>query len=217
MFAPLAAISFVRKDLVVKALQLGVLGGCAGLVSEFFYFRDYWRPPSLFGTATLSPEDFLFGFAITALAFAAYPLLFGAHLQEQQYPTRRKLYALFFAGSVCALLFLNLYLGINSILVSYVIFLGLAVPMLLMRPDLLKVGLYAAAAVTSFAILVYILLFDVISPHYDKYWLLHGTRWGMAVLGHVPITEIVWYFSWVLFASISYPFVSGRVVSPRQK
>lgn len=216
--APLIGILFARKDLAGKAIKLGALGGFAGLLAEFFYFRDYWRPPSLMGTATISVEDFIFGFAITALSFTAYTWLFKAKFIEQAYPSRHKLYLLFFVGGLAAMVLFNLHLGVNSIFVSSAVFLFFTAIILFMRRDLIKVGLYSAGIVTAFIGAVYILLFNVISPQFwDKYWLLADTKWGITILGNVPLTEMIWYVSWIVFASVSYPFVSGKAIHQNER
>ncbi len=218
ILVPLAGILLTRKDLAAKAVKLGILGGVAGILAEFFYFKDYWRPPSLMGTATISPEDFIFGFAIAAFSFVAYMWLFRAKFTQPSHPPRRTLYPLFFIGCLAAMLLFNLYLGINSIFVSSAVFLLFAAAMFFMRPDLIKAGMYSALIVTIFICAVYVLLFDVISPHFwDNYWLLSGTKWGVTVLGNVPLTEVLWYASWSLFAGIVYPFASGRAIHTERK
>jgi len=60
-------IYILRKDLHQKLIKASLLGGLAGLIAEFWYFRDYWRPPSLFGQKIISLEDFLFGISVWAV------------------------------------------------------------------------------------------------------------------------------------------------------
>jgi hypothetical protein len=87
-----------------------------------------------------------------------------------------------------------------------------------MRHDTVRLGVYSAGIVVLFIVGVYLILFNVISPHFwDNYWLLAGTRWGVTILGNIPLTEMLWYLSWILFGSMSYPFASGRTVSAQQK
>lgn len=218
LLTPLIGILLARKDLTGKAIKLGLLGGLAGLLAEVFYFRDYWHPPTLFGNAVISIEDFIFGFAITALSFAAYLWAFNADFRERVHPSRSRLYLLFFIGGFFTMLFFNLYLGINSIFVSSVVFLFLTVIILFMRSDLVKVGVYSAGMVSIFIVAIYLVLFNIISPQFwVNYWALADTKWGVTILGNVPLTEMLWYGSWIIFASISYPFVSGKTVAVKQK
>jgi hypothetical protein len=214
LLAPLVPMLLSRKDLALKAAKLGLLGGIAGLVAELFYFRDYWRPPSLLGVATISVEDFVFGFAITALSFAIFPSLFGYTFKSSEHQNRSNVYLLFFIGGFGGMLFFNVYLHINSIFVSSGIFIVLSAIMLFIRRDLLAPALYSAAALTGIIVGIYVVLFNVLSPNFwDTYWLLANTKWGVTILGNLPLTELLWYFSWIVFASISYPFVSGKVLS----
>ncbi len=203
---------YLRKDLALKIVKLAVLGGVVGLVSELFYFRDYWRPQTLVGTGKISPEDFVFGFTITALSVVIYPLLARKTFVKSDKPNRRNLYAIFFVCGLIALLVFNIHLGINSIFVSSVAFLCFSIIIVSTRRDLLKPSLFSAVALTSVVICIYIFLFDFISPNFwNNYWLLANTKWNIKLFGNVPLTEVIWYFSWTSLASVSYPFVSGKV------
>lgn len=215
LVVPLIGLVSMRKDLARLIAKVGIIGGVAGLLAEIFYFKDYWRPPSLFGVASISAEDFIFGFGITALSFSAYLWLFKVRLSEQVHPPRHALYGIFFVAGCVAMLFFNSYLGINSIFVSSAAFLLLTAVIMYLRRDLIRPGIYSAILITGFMGMAYIILFDVISPHFwDNYWLLADTKWGITIFGNVPVTELVWYASWVVFVSVSYPFISGRNIQP---
>jgi len=55
------------------------------------------------------------------------------------------------------------------------------------------------------------LLFNFISPGYwDKYWLLANTAFGIKIIGNIPVTELLWYFSWSCLAGIAYDFYHGN-------
>jgi len=201
----------VRKDLVRLSIKLGVVGGVAGLLSELFYFRDYWRPPTTLGIAKISPEDFVFGFAITACSVIIYPVITRQRFGLYDGPNKIKTYLLFFTGGVLSLLTFNLGLGINSIFVSSALFLTFAVIIVYLRPDLLLPAVLSAVVLTALIVVTYMVLFNSLFPEFwDKYWLLANSKWGIMIFGNVPVTEMLWYFSWILFASVSYPFVSGK-------
>lgn len=203
---------YIRKDIASKIFKLSVLGGVAGLVSELFYFRDYWRPPTIVGTGKISPEDFIFGFTITALSLGIYPLISHRTFAKSDKPNHKNLYALLFVSGLMALLICNVYLGINSIFVSSVSFLCFSVIIVTVRRDLLKPALLSAVLLTVAVTCIYIFLFDFISPRFwDNYWLLDNTKWNMRMFGNIPLTELIWYFSWISLASVSYPFASGRI------
>lgn len=76
LFIPWFIIIFKRPDLRRKVIKTSLIGGVAGLIANFWYFRDYWRPPSLFGNTVISIEDFLFGFLITGISASIYNTAF---------------------------------------------------------------------------------------------------------------------------------------------
>src|SRR5215471_11339173 len=115
---------FARRDLTRLALRTGMIGGLAGPVSELLYFRDYWRPPALFGVARISVEDFLFGFGITALSAVLYAVVFRQKFVSTSLPARFRLYIVFFLVDALALVLSTVFFGVNSILVSTLLFLA---------------------------------------------------------------------------------------------
>lgn len=211
----LGALLAFRRDLRATALRTGSLGGLAGLVSEAFYFRDYWRPPSLVGVAKISLEDFLFGFAITGLSAIVYACVCKRRLAPGTFASRHKLFGLFFVIGLGCMVVFNVLLGINSIVVSSLAFVLAAAVICLLRPDLLRPALYSAGIITLGLIAIYFVLFVVMFPDYwATYWLLAHTSLGLTILGGIPVTELAWYFSWALLASISLPFVNGKKFVP---
>ncbi|MDO8648896.1 MAG: lycopene cyclase domain-containing protein [Candidatus Peregrinibacteria bacterium] len=207
------AIAVRRPDLRKHMLKVSIGGGIAGLLSGFWYLTDYWRPPTIVGTGVPSPEDFLFGFAITGIAATVYDLLFRTHEVRVHAEQFRMTVGFIVLGFLSLLLFTNV-LGLNSILVSSCAFLLLSAAIVILRPDLLRVSLLSATVTTGLIIPIYILLFDVLSPEYwNRYWLLADTSIGVTILGNVPLTEVLWYFSWVSLAAVIPAFTRGRVKS----
>lgn len=212
----LAVLLFRRKDLALKATELGLFGGLVGLLAQAFYLRDYWRPPTVLGANTISVEDFIFGFMITALGTVVYPALFGYAYGERKHPRQRWLFGLFFAAIFLSLLVFNVYLGVNSIVVSYAAFIILGTIMLIMRRDLLRPATYSTIVMTILMVIIYVMLFGVIAPNFwHNFWLLANTKWGVTILGGVPLTEVIWYMGCGLFVAVSYPFISGRELIKR--
>jgi len=212
---PVIVCFILRYDLRNKILKFGGIGGVTGIISEAFYFRDYWRPINMFGVATLSLEDFLFGFAITSLSFAAYATIFQKTFKNPS-PRRGRLYLSFFVLGLVAMVIFNVGIGFNSIFVSSCIFIILSSIILYTRRDLLKPAFYSVVFVISYVLVIYVILFSWIDPMFwDKYWRLAGTMWDIRLVG-APLTELLWYASWIIFASISYAFVSGRKFSNKR-
>lgn len=209
LFIPWFIIIFKRPDLRRKVIKTSLIGGVAGLIANFWYFRDYWRPPSLFGNTVISIEDFLFGFLITGIAASIYDTVFNKKYVKK-YKKRKKFFGNLFLIGVIILFIFNNWLGINSIFVSSFAFLGFSIIIVSIRKDLIIPSIVSGLLVTLIIIPIYIILFNYISPTYwDKYWLLANTSFGIEVLGNIPVTELIWYFTWGCFAGISYDFVSG--------
>jgi lycopene cyclase-like protein len=210
-------IWLVRPDLRRPLLKISLVGAVAGLVSELWYFRDYWRPPTLLDPTGrlgwISPEDALFGFTVAGVAFAANKVVFRRQLVEGA-PRRYPVSAGLCLAGVAALVGATNLLGVNSILVSSAAFVMAALAMGAMRPDLLRPAVESGGLLLAAVLPVYLVLFDVLSPGYwDRYWLLRGTALGVTVLGHIPVTEILWYTSWGALAGIAYEFTTGRVAA----
>ncbi len=218
MFTLLAAVCcLVRKDLIPLAIGTGLFTIPASF-SEILISRDYWQPPVVFGSSTLSLEDFVFNLGIIAFAALMYPVLSGSSFSAVVHKPRLKVYGLFVAISIVALLVLSFGLGVNTVVLLAALFAVFTPVMWKLRPDLIKPSLACAVGATLLMVAMYIVFFNYLAPEWwDRYWLLADTRLGVTVLGNVPITEMAWYFFWFLFASISFPFVEGRSVVPRAK
>lgn len=203
----------LRADLRSAMLKVSLVGGAAGLVAELWYFRDYWRPPVLAGVARPSPEDALFGFAVTGVAFAAHKTAFRRAMAPGA-PRRYPLAAGLGLAGLAALV-AGTAAGMNSIFVSSAAFVACAAVMATLRRDLIRPAAESAALLVAAMLPIYLILFDVVSPAYwDRYWLLRHTSWGVLILGNIPVTEILWYASWGALAGIIYEFTTGRVLRP---
>jgi hypothetical protein len=202
----IAVFRSVLRRLVILS---GLLGGAAGLLAEFWYLRDYWQPPSLFGAATISIEDFLFGFGATALAASAYKFIKKKKL-EKQFADKKKLVWIYFFMGLTSLLIFNNWLGINSIIVSSVAFLLFTLLIIYQRRDLISQSLFSAIFLSAFALAIYLPLFNVLSPDYiEKYFLLTDSPFNPTFFGVLPAAELLWYFCWGSLAGILYDFASG--------
>jgi hypothetical protein len=188
---------------------MGLFGGIAGPLAEVWYFVDYWRPPSIFGIAVLSLEDVLVGFAIAALGSTLYAFLFSKYLKLTYQPQKKITIGLFITGTTLLIVGTSV-LHINSVLASCAIFLLCSVVMCTLRPDLIPASASTAVALTLLIIPLYWFLFNYVSPGYfERYWLLGGKPYGI-VIAHIPLTELLWYFTWGSFAAILYPFYKGK-------
>ncbi len=208
----LAVLLLRRKELTKETLVLSLVGGIVGPPTDyFFFFRDYWQPPTTSGIAKPSIEDFLFGFVVVGLSYVLYMTVCGYKLGRKKYPSHHKFYVKLALTSLPVLVVLTYGLGIISIFATSMVFVGVGIILITMRPDLLKPALFSAFIMAVIVALLYMAMFDTFAKDYlSKYWLLYQTPLGKTILGHVPLSEIVWYSSWAFLGSISYPFSTGR-------
>ena len=213
---PVAVIYSVRTELRQTVNRLFFVGGFMGLVAEYWYFQDYWRPPTLLGVARISVEDFLFGVGAVCLGSVIYKFVFRVKYLDSIYPKRYVLLCIYFVLGYSSMIIFNGLLNINSIFVSSIAFLVIAGWMILLRKDLLVPSLLSGLLLSLFALMVYLILFDMLSPNFwDNYWLLSNTKYGIKILGNVPLTELLWYFSWGCLAGIAYDFTFGKGFNKR--
>lgn len=197
-----------RPDLRRALWRTSIAGALAGPVAEVWYFPDYWQPLTLIGPGKIFIEDFIVGFGIVGMSVGIYDLFFRMK-NENGFPSRKKEFLLMFLVGVVVMVGGNNVIGWNSVIVSEAAFLLFAAWILIRRPDLLKASLMTGALLTIIMFPIYVILFSWISPHYwDDIWLLAGTSLGKEIL-HIPLTELIWYFTWGCFGGIAYNFVKG--------
>jgi hypothetical protein len=176
-------------------------GSVAGAVAEFWYFGDYWSPPLLAGVGEISPEDFLFGFAIAGVSVAIEDVLLGtrnAHIG----PRRMSAFFTVIAANVAALAVFSTMLGYNSVLVSEAMFLASAGVIVTVRRDLFLPTLRSGVLTIAVVLPAYVLLFYWLFPDYwYTHWIMASAFWRSVMILHIPLVEILWYFSWGCLAA----------------
>ncbi|MCD4705984.1 hypothetical protein K8R61_02790 [bacterium] len=206
-------IFIARSDLREKIIKTSILGGFLGLISEFWYFKDYWRPPSLFGEAIISIEDFLFGFFILGISATIYDtIFFKKNIVGKK--ERKIFFGILFITGIIFLLIFNNWLGINSIFVTSFIFIFFSVIIVLIRKDLFKVSIISGLLNLIIIIIpIYVIALNIMFPEFcNHYWLLANTKFGKTIY-NVPMTELLWYFSIGCLAGVGYDFVFGNIKS----
>jgi hypothetical protein len=216
VLAGAAAVAGVRRDLLRPMLALAVIGAAWGPVSEHWFFRDYWRPPGVFGDPWL--EDVLFGAGVAALAVGVYPFVTRRALDREEFSASRlAVLPGFVLLYFLAMLVLQAGLGVNSILVAMLVNLATAGFVVARRGDLL-VPAATSAALMAFATAVgYAVGLDLLVDGravLRQIWLVDGSLLGVTILGNVPLTEVLWYATWSGMIGIVYPYVSGARLRP---
>jgi hypothetical protein len=204
----------IRKDLRRKLIKASLFGGFAGFIAEYWYFKDYWHPYSILGRKIISPEDFIFGFTITGISVVVYDVFFKKK-DEDYVKNNKRTFGIMFLIGVISLFVFNIFLGFNSIFVSSITFIIFTIYMLSKRTDLWKEGLFSGFIVLIIMFVVYHILFNIIFlDFWDKCWLLTNTRYGVTIYGNIPLTEMIWYFTWGSFSGVAYNFASGKKKIP---
>lgn len=204
-------IYFCRKDLRRRILKSSIFGGGAGIVSEFWYFSDYWDPPSIFGLAVVSIEDVLFGFLITGVSVSIFDFILSKDSKKSG-KGNKKLFGVFFILGLLGLLLFNNFLGFRSILVTSFFFIAFSVIMVIIRHDLLFPSIVSGIFMVIIMAIIYSIVFGIISPEYwNKYLIYKEMNFDLIVCKYIPPSELLWYFAWGCFVGAAYDFTSGRI------
>lgn len=199
-----------RRHMLILSLITGVFGP----LSEFWYLKDYWQPEFAVKFPIGGLEDVIFGFAIGGIAAVAYETIFVNRLCLcEQRELKREWFFLVFAAVLGGLLVIltNIF-GINSIYSSSLGFIAIGLIMLYFRRDLWvnAVGSGILVALTMFVIyIIPLALFKEVHQMLAQIWQLYGTSQGTLILGHVPVTEMIWGFSWGFVWGPIYEFMVG--------
>jgi hypothetical protein len=202
-------VCLIRRDLVRNSLLLALGGAIWGPISEYWFHRDYWRPTSVFGGAW--PEDCIYGAAIAATAGTLYKLFSRRRLAGHGYPRRPWICGAFVVTYVLSMEIFQSILHENSIFISMIVYVGLALVIFVLRPDLLMPGIASAVLMGLGALLGYgIGLNFIVNGQLllSKFWLLYEHPAGWMILT-VPVTEIMWYACWGLLVGVIYEFATG--------
>lgn len=215
VFLSVWALFFWRtKFLRKKMLVMSFIAATFGPISEFWYFKDYWQPKLLVKFPIGGLEDVLFGFAIGGIAAVAYEAIFINRICLcERKKLKKEWFLLVFAVILgVTMIGLNNLLGINSIYASSLGMIVAGVIMLYFRRDLILNALGSGILVALIMFTIYIIpqiLFSGVHQWMAQIWKLYGTRQGILLFGHVPLTEMLWGLSWGFVWGPIYEFITG--------
>lgn len=204
-------IALKQKDYRREILFMGIVVGLAGIVSEYFFFGDYWKPPLVLQFGSFGGiEDFLFGFTAGGIGTWLPRSLLHAKLSEKRVTKRIWIFPLI---AILQFLVLFVFQGqVNSIVLSSIGLLLPAIIIFALRKDLIYQGIIGAFLGGTILILIEGVLLRFLAPNYlEQYFLLHDK--GFVLLGTFPITEFVWGFLFNLCISVTYDFARGKKYS----
>jgi hypothetical protein len=201
-----------RRDLFKYTYPAILFGIVAGPFCQLLYMMDYWQPTTVLGYARISIEDCIFGASIFGLAFVLYPLAarrsFLVPKVNSRLQHKRFVICMLIGSGIFAAMS---QLGVNTVITTSSVFLGLWLGISWQRRDLFMPGLLAGLGFILLALFVYGAGFSLIpSQVLSDAWLLYGQPLGLTIAGKVPVTELVWFFSVGCFLSVFDLFTSGK-------
>jgi len=199
---------YLRKDLRKEMLVMSLLILPLGPISEYWYFKDYWQPDLLLPWL-INIEDLIFAWSIGGIGAVVYEIFFNKINYKRRNPKKLPVLALFF-GIIILSLIAGEYYKINSIYSSSFGFLIIGLIILLRRRDVWKDLIFSGFFVALIMFIIYSFLLPQLPACYlDRIWLLHGTVHGYKIFNLIPLTEMIWGFSWGIAIGSLYEFWQG--------
>lgn len=203
-------IVYLKNPWKYGMIKVSAIGGLMGVIAEVWYFRDYWRPPTLFGEGVIGFEDYIIGFALFGIGGYIHSSFTSRQIDfNKKTPAKnRDFFYLFLIGCGSLTLF-SVFLGIHSGYVTIITFFFLASYIWKKRPDLISLSVISAFATLGISFLIYFLNFNIFFPHFwDKYGMLNQPFLGYRVL-NIPLSEMLWHFTWAILSSMFRSYRNG--------
>lgn len=204
-------VVFSKSPFKRAMIKVGLVGGLMGMVAEVWYFRDYWRPPTLFGEAVPGIEDYLIGFAMFGVGGYIYSSFTKREIDYERFaPTRYREFFWIFITAIGSLTVFSMGFNIHSGYVTFLTFFLLSVFIWFQRPDLIRVSLISGAATGAISLLIYFINFNLLFPHFwDQYGLLDDKPLlGLRIL-NIPLSEMLWHTTWAMLCSMFRGYRNG--------
>ena len=205
---------YLRKDLRKEMFIMSLLILPLGPISEYWYFKDYWQPELLYPWI-INIEDLIFAWSIGGIGAVAYEIFFNKTLSKRRNQTKNSVLMWFFVLTICAFIVGKL-LGINSIFASSFAFILCALLILISRKNLWKDILFSGILTALIMFLIYAFFLPQIPTNYWHNWLIYGTKYDFLLFGTVPLTELIWGFSWGMAVGALYEFWQGYRLKNRK-
>ncbi len=206
----------IRKDTRKEQLRMSYIAAILGPFSEIIYFRDYWLPESIFpifiGKFPLMVEDIIFGFSIGGISAIVYEILFRKKLSKFSKNSKHAVKSIYLALTFTIFLLISLKLGLNSIYASAIAFGITALVIIIIRHDLFINAVGSGFGVMLVMFVCYIFLYNFVANSEEllsKGWLLYNSRLDIRIVD-IPLTEMIWGFTWGFLAGPWYEFVSNQ-------
>ncbi|WP_297334973.1 lycopene cyclase domain-containing protein [Algoriphagus sp.] len=199
-------------------VKVGFIGGIMGVIAEVWYFRDYWRPPTLFADGGIvGIEDFIIGFALFGVGGYIHTAYTKRKIDfEREEPAKNfHFFILFLLGSGSLTLF-SIGLGFHSGYVTFITFFLLSVYIWIQRPDLIGISIQSAFLTLGISFVIYLINFNLLFPDFwNKYGMLEKPILGIRILG-IPLSEMLWHFTWAMLCSMFRGYRNGVYYKPNE-
>ncbi len=201
------AIFFYRQDLRKPMILMSTIFTIIGILGVFFMWtHDWWMPENL-TNSLVGIEDVLFGFGVVGVTVAAYPVICKKKLHNltKQIKFEKKLFVAFLGFAIPVVTFYGFgYSSFYSWLFGMVF---TEITLFLFRRDLVLSSLISSAAITLWAISIFIFM-NIIDPGFIQRWYLLGNLSGIVLFG--PLEDLLWFISGGLLFGAIYPFWTDK-------
>lgn len=203
-------IVYLKNPWKKGMIKVGAVGGLMGIVAEVWYFRDYWRPPTLFGEGIVGIEDYIIGFALFGVGGYIHSSFTKKEIDySRQTKAKNREFFYLFLIACASLTVFSIGFGIHSGYVTFLTFFILSIYIWIQRPDLIRLSLISAFATLGITLLIYFINFNVLFPHFwDTYGMLDAPILGVKVF-NIPLSEMLWHFSWAMLCSMFRGYRNG--------
>jgi len=203
-------IIYLKSPWKSGMIKVCAVGGVMGIIAEFWYFRDYWRPPTLFGEGVVGIEDYLIGFALFGVGGYVHSSFTWREINyDKDTPAKNLDFFILFLIGCASLTFFSVMMEIHSGYVTFLTFFLLSIYIWIQRPDLISLSIISAFATLGISFIIYFINFTFLFPHFwDQYGFLDKPILGIKIL-NIPLSEMLWHFTWAMLCSMFRGYRNG--------
>jgi hypothetical protein len=173
---------------------LSLLTCLLGPISDYIYFKDWWRPETLTGSF-LSIEAITAGFAIIGIGSVISELVLPKKLQlrkeEKLFEKNDNIRIIFIVSLSITGLFITYYLFQNSLIATIIPTSIIIAIIWIKRRDLILTSIISGLSLMLTASLVYTIVNQITPGWTEDFWLFNNT--AEITLLNLPLDDILWY------------------------